>query len=42
MSLGLKGPMIGQAQQEIMKAIHGGEIQNNPEEIEDFLRSKLG
>jgi tRNA nucleotidyltransferase/poly(A) polymerase len=42
MSLGLKGPQIGQAQQEIMRAIHRGEIQNEPEDIEEFLRSKLG
>ena len=41
MSLGLKGPQIGQAQQEIMQAVHSGEIQNDPEEIEQFLRSKL-
>ncbi len=40
MSLGLKGPQIGQAQQEIMRAIHNGEIQNEPEDIENFLRSK--
>jgi tRNA nucleotidyltransferase/poly(A) polymerase len=40
MSLGLKGPQIGQAQQEIMRAIHSGEIQNEPEDIEDFLRRK--
>ena len=42
MSLGLKGPQIGQAQQEIMRAIHSGEIQNEPDDIEQFLRSKLG
>ena len=42
MQMGLKGPQIGQAQQEIMRAIHAGEIQNEPEEIEQFLRSKLG
>ena len=41
MSLGLKGPQIGQAQQEIMQAIHSGEIHNDPEDIENFLRSKL-
>ena len=42
MSLGLEGPQIGQAQQEIMRAIHSGEIQNEPEDIEAFLRSKMG
>jgi tRNA nucleotidyltransferase/poly(A) polymerase len=39
MSLGLKGPQIGQAQQEILRAIHSGEIQNEPEDIETLLRS---
>jgi tRNA nucleotidyltransferase (CCA-adding enzyme) len=42
MSLGLKGPQIGQAQQAIMRAIHNGDIQNEPEDIENFLRSELG
>jgi len=41
MALGLKGPQIGQVQQEIMRAIHSGEIQNDAEEIENFLRSKI-
>ena len=40
MALGLKGPQIGQAQQEIMRAIHGGEIQNEPEDIKTFLGRK--
>ena len=40
MSLGLKGPQIGQAQQDILRAIHSGEIKNEPEDIEDFLQRK--
>jgi hypothetical protein len=41
MSLGLKGPQIGLAQQEILRAIHAGEIQNEPEDIEQFLRTLI-
>jgi tRNA nucleotidyltransferase/poly(A) polymerase len=37
MAMGLKGPQIGQAQREIMQAIHSGEIQNEPEDIKTFL-----
>jgi tRNA nucleotidyltransferase/poly(A) polymerase len=41
MSLGLKGPQIGQAQQDILRAIHSGEIKNEPKDIEDFLQRKV-
>ena len=41
MQLGLKGPQIGAAQKEIMKAIHAGTIENTPEDIEHFLQSAL-
>jgi len=40
MSLGLKGPQIGQTQQEILRAIHDEEIKNEPEDIEGFLQRK--
>jgi len=39
--MGLKGPDIGKAQKAILGAIYSGEIQNEPEEIEEFLRSKM-
>ena len=38
MSLGLKGNQIGLAQKEILRAIHNDEIDNNIEDIEDFLQ----
>ena len=40
MSLGLKGHQIGLAQKEILRAIHNDEIDNNIEDIEDFLQRK--
>ena len=35
--LGLRGAEIGQAQKQIMAAIHDGSLENSPEEIERFL-----
>ena len=40
MSFGLKGHQIGLAQREILRAIHNDEIDNNIEDIEDFLQRK--
>jgi len=40
MSLGLKGPQIGLAQQDILRAIHDGEIGNESADIEDFLQRR--
>lgn len=41
MSLGLKGPQIGVAQKEIMKAIHSGSVENTAKDIESFLQTAL-
>ena len=35
--MGLRGPEIGKAQNDILSAIHAGKISNDPEEIENFI-----
>ena len=41
-SLGLKGPIVGRAQNKLLQAIHSGEVENEPEALMDYLGSIRG
>ena len=38
-SLGLKGPIVGRAQNKMLQAVHSGEVENEPEALMDYLGS---
>ena len=41
-SLGLKGPAIGQMQNELIQAVHAGKVENESSDLMNYINMMLG